>query len=179
MSRSVLPTLSRRAALVTGSGSIAAILTGCGSPATTDPVATGTPASDAGTRLDRDEELVRRALDRESRTRRDAVRTAQRHPGLRRALRRTAEVHQAHTDLLAQAIEDTGARLGVRPIPRDPRAAARALAGHERALADAHARAALEARSGRLARVLAGMAAAADQQAQVLDGLTGTVGRRG
>jgi hypothetical protein len=55
----------------------------------------------------------------------------------------------------------------------------RELARSERTVAEAHAAAAIEARSGPFARVLAGMAAAAEQQAHVLDGLAASVAGRG
>jgi hypothetical protein len=169
--------LTRRTALLTGSGSLAVVLTGCRSEPGSAPVAAGGPS--ATSTPDPDEELVRRARDGESQLRRDALRTARRHPGLRAVLRRTADVHATHTDLLRESIDLAGADPVVRPVPRDPRAAARGLAGRERALADAHARAAVDARSGPLARVLAGMAAAADQQAFMLDALGVSGGARG
>jgi hypothetical protein len=182
MSGAALPPVSRRTALLTGSGSLAVTLSACRTGATAGPAPTADPTADpsgaSAPAAEGDLELLRRALDRERQLRRDALRTARRHGGLRANLRRTAEVHTAHTDLLQRSVEGSSAGPVPRRVAGDPRAAARALAGDERALADAHARAALDARSGPFARVLAGMAAAADQQAVLLDSLA-VPGRRG
>jgi hypothetical protein len=169
--------LTRRATLLTGSASVAVTLAACRSGTSTASTAPGDP-SPAPT-VDPDAGLVRRAHDGEDQLRRDALRTSQRHPALRPALRRAAEVHAVHADLLRESLDIAGGDPVGRQVPRDPQAAARGLARRERALAEAHARAALDARSGPLARVLAGMAAAADQQALVLDELAVTGRRRG
>ena len=159
-------------------------LGGCGSGTDTSPAGTADPTPTATTSApptpaaDPDAELVRRAREGESQLRRDALRTSQRHPALRSALRRAAQVHAEHTDLLRDSLDVAGADPVTRRVPPDPRAAARGLARRGRALAEEHARAALDSRSGPLARVLAGMAAAADQQAVVLEDLAGAV-RRG
>ena len=158
--------LSRRTALATGVGAAAATVTGCG-----DGDGAPTAAGDGRT-VDADLPLVRRAVEREARVAAAARRHSRRQPRLEPHLARLVAVHEDHIDVLARSSgtptsrtePDRGPRLG-------PREAVRALARQERDLAQAHAGAALAARSGPLARVLAGMAAAADQQAHVLDGL--------
>lgn len=75
------------------------------------------------------------------------------------ALRATIRVHEAHLALLEQSGPDVpgdGRRLRVRTI-----------AAAEERLARRHTRAAVRASSGQFARMLAGMAAAAAQQADV------------
>ena len=164
----VEPLLSRRAALATGVGAAAATVAGCGDDGS--PTAPGD-----GRTADADLPLVRRAVDREAEVVAAARRHSRRQPRLEPHLQRLVAVHENHIDVLARssgtpasrAEPDRGPRLGLR-------GAARELARRERDLAGAHARAALEARSGPLARVLAGMAAAADQQAHVLEGLAVT-----
>ena len=158
----VQPLLSRRSALTTAGGAAAATLTGCGARA-------GAPTAGGTSPEDGDLQLLRGALDREAKLREHAVRTARQHPRLRVALRDLAAVHREHLEFLTQSVETYAAPTERSPIAAEPRAAALHMARDERALAEAHARAALDARSGPFARVLAGMAAAADQQAHRLD----------
>jgi hypothetical protein len=96
--------------------------------------------------------------------------TGNRHHQLRKQLRDALAVHRSHVRLLAG--EEPGARVTLSGTPRIPSSAGTALAAvarAERSLQDAHAALALRAGSGAFARVLAGMAAAAAQQAAVLD----------
>ena len=167
MSGLPLPPLTRRTAIVAGTAGVVAVTPGCGTGDGPSAADTGVGTSTST----RDEAGVRQAHDRETRMREDALRAARRHPGLEAELRRLAAVHGAHLRLLAASLESPRPRTAGSPVAREARAAARELARDERALAEAHARAALEADSGPFARVLAGMAAAAYQQAHVLDGL--------
>lgn len=77
------------------------------------------------------------------------------------SVRRTVQVHEAHLALLEQAEDaDGGASPG-------RRLRVGGIAAAEERLARRHAEAAVRASSGQFARVLAGMAAAAAQQAEV------------
>src|SRR4051812_32073338 len=161
--------LSRRATLATGAGLAAATLAGCGD----------VRAQGAGAAPDPDLRLVREALRHELRVR-ERVRQLRRSPRLRAPLAEVAAVHRDHVDLLRRAVTDNGeGEVTVEPYRPEPGIAdqVRRLAAAERGLADVHAAAALEARSGPLARVLAGLAAAGEQQAQVLDRLGPEVSR--
>lgn len=159
------PKASRRATLATAAGLTAAALVGCGERTSAEP---GDDSSD-----DTDLRLLRRAVDREKQLRTELRATSRRHPELRSDLARVDDVHRQHVALLVRSLPSARApRSLVVPRPaRNAAAAARERAASERRLAQAHAHAALEARSGPFARVLAGMAAAAEQQAHVLDGL--------
>jgi hypothetical protein len=131
---------------------------------------------------DPDLRLLREALRREQQVQ-DRVLDL-RHSGasLRTELREVAAVHAAHLQLLRRSVTgDDGVQTTARPDHPEPPPAERVrrLAAAEHGLAEAHAHAALDARSGPFARVLAGMAAAAEQQAHVLDGLATSVPRRG
>jgi hypothetical protein len=80
------------------------------------------------------------------------------------AVRRTLRVHEAHLALLDQPGQPDQPEEDA-PAGRRPRATA--IAAAEERLARRHSRAAVHASSGQFARVLAGMAAAAAQQADV------------
>jgi hypothetical protein len=164
----VEPRVSRRTALAAGTGLTAAALAGCGARTLADADHAGDARSD-----DPDLRLLRLAVDREESLRAELRVTSRRHPTLRGDLERGDAVHGRHVALLVRSLPSKESRLGVAVPPRARNAAdaARDLARSERRLATAHARAALDARSGPFARVLAGMAAAAEQQAHVLDGL--------
>jgi hypothetical protein len=166
------PLLSRRAALRTGAGVAAVALAGCGADVAVGPAAG--PADDA------DLGLLRGAVQREEQLRAEVGREARRLPRLRAALQRVSGVHEDHVEVLSRSLATPPGTTAADVGPRlEAPAAVRRLARSERSLAQAHADAALEARSGPFARVLAGMAAAAEQQAQVLDALVTSVGRRG
>jgi hypothetical protein len=131
---------------------------------------------------DPDLRLLREALRREQQVQDRVV--DMRHSGtsLRTELQDVAAVHRAHLQLLRRSVPgDGGVQVTNLPDHPEPPPAERVrrLAATERGLAEAHAHAALDARSGPFARVLAGMAAAAEQQAHVLDGLATSVPRRG
>jgi hypothetical protein len=120
-----------------------------------------------------DEELVVHALRLERSMVRRLEATGRRHASLRRRLRQPLVVHRAHVGLLSRAVEGGSTRPG-QPSERGPRPPATAkdalvaLARAEQTLRDDQVASATRARSGDLARVLAGMAAAAAQQASVL-----------
>jgi hypothetical protein len=112
--------------------------------------------------------------------------TLARHPGLEARLATARDSHQAHVDLLTQAVpSDARVSPGASPsVPRSglpsttvparrPRAVA-ALADAEDRLALVGRRSAFAARSGVFARVLAGMSASAAQHAVAL-GVTGVL----
>ena len=118
---------------------------------------------------DPDRGLVTRALREEVVMVDRLTRTGHRHPNLRRGLRDALAVHRSHVRLLTGAMK--GAHVGPSDRSRVPSSAAGALAAvvrAEQSLKDAHAGLAVRADSGVFARVLAGMAAAAAQQAVVL-----------
>ena len=167
MSGPELP-LSRRTALLTGTAGAVVVAGGCGSGH-----GDGAPARGASLSTDDDRLLRRRAVEREHRLRDAARATGRRHRGLAVDLRRLVSVHGDHLELLElpedAQVDRSGSASASTAVPRDPREAVRGLARGERALAEGHARAALTADSGPFARVLAGMAAAADQQAHLLD----------
>ena len=88
---------------------------------------------------------------------------------VRSALAAAATVHRAHRDLLAGEVGDDEAGRGRPPrLPADPAAVLARVVQAERALSRRQADAALAARSGELARMLAALAAAAAQQEHVL-----------
>lgn len=116
--------------------------------------------------------------------------TQQRHPGLAARLAPLLTAHQAHADLLAEAVPDgtvppqepasgdattdpavssAGPSPSPEPtVPGTPQRALRALAGAERELVTLTKQHAFKARSGAFARVLGSVAAAAAQHAAVL-----------
>ncbi len=117
--------------------------------------------------------LVVRALAREQALVELLTETGRRHRSLRRRLAPTLRVHIDHVELLRGAADLSGD-----PVPPPdpvvggpPRAMLARTARAERALVGQHTTAAVAARSGAFARVLAGMAAAAAQQAVLLDGI--------
>ena len=172
--------LSRRTALSVPAAVAAASVAGCGS--------TAGPGSPSTASRDPDEQVLRRAVAREERLRAELRAASRRHRRLGRALAAVDNVHGEHVVFLVRSLDpappsaDTDVPAPDQADPADPADdadAVRGLARSERALARAHAAAALEARSGPFARVLAGIAAAAEQQAHVLDALAGAGRRRG
>ncbi len=166
--RRVPPLLSRRR--LTSAGSAAAVLlaAGCTEPDREEP--TELPARPA----DPDEGLVADALAAERGLVASLEATGRRHPGLRDLLREPLRIHRAHVRLLARASDGSrgpsasgqGAapRVPTRRVPARVEAAVVALTRAEGRLRDRHVETALRADSGVLARLLAGMAAAAAQQ---------------
>lgn len=121
----------------------------------------------------------------------DQVRATQRrHRDLDRLLEPVALAHEAHVEVLAEAVppEATSAPRGTPPsplpsepaaVPRDARRALTRLVQAEQALSTATKRHAFGVQSGAFARVLGSMAAAAAQHAVVLETLPArTAGRR-
>lgn len=181
-----------------GYGSLAALslLTGCGERGTaaSAPPSTATPSASPTGRPGRsgrsDTELLAEALLAE-RSLVDQL-TAQQGPAagaVRARLRAASQVHRAHVRLLGEAADgasaspsadtDASPTPGTGTAPPSPssdsgtpsRAVLTSLARAERRLVEQHTGAAVEASSGRFARVLAGMAAAAAQQAVLLERL--------
>lgn len=118
---------------------------------------------------DPDEPLLAAALQAERELVATVRRTVRRHRSLRPLLSPTADVHDAHVALLAEAADGSPppAAPGAR-VPAAPRAALYALMDRERTLAEAHVQRALAARSGPFARIVGVLAAAATQQSVVL-----------
>jgi hypothetical protein len=150
--------LSRRLLLQTAAFSGVVPLTGCqGSPLSI--------ADDGGFEHDRpdpDEALLVAAVRAEAEM---AARLRTLLPRSARRVRRSLQVHEAHLDLLRDATEQLpepdvgGGRLSLRRV-----------SAAEEALSRRHADAAVRASSGPFARLLAGMAAAAAQQADLWRG---------
>jgi hypothetical protein len=169
----VEPLLSRRTALTTGAGAAVAGFTGCG-------VADGTPAAAEDDEYAADLRLLRRAVQREEQLAAELRHAARRYPRLRADLQRAVAAHEDHVEVLARSLGSRTTSTVVDDGPRtDPASLARGLARTERRLAGSHAAAARRARSGPFARVLAGMSAAAEQQALVLDALATSTSARG
>lgn len=122
------------------------------------------------TREDPDQEQALTALQDEQQTLDRVLRVQRRHRRLRPALEPVVEVHRAHVELLSGALEDTGGGgdTGAFRVPTDPVRAVAELVRLERSLADRHVTTSMACRSGRLARVVAVMSAAAAQQAVTL-----------
>lgn len=135
----------------------------------TRPGALARPSAPAGP--DPDEGLLRTALVLEATqvARLERVMPLGLAPPAAGLVRAAHEIHAAHVDLLR----------GDDPAPRvaPPQLVPRRLLGRlpttETVIAEQHATACLAAESGPFARVLASMAAAARQQAQLLSGLAG------
>ena len=170
--------MSRRTALAATAAALTA--TGCGVDDGGPPTAGTDPPTEPGVDL----RLLREALRREQQLEDRVVSLRGDRATLRTLLQGVAAVHRDHLDLLQRSAPDDGedeVRLRIRSARPRPAAGdqVRRLAAAERRLAQAYADAALAARSGPFARVLAGMAAAADQQAHLLDSLAGTGPRGG
>lgn len=145
--------LSRRRLLHTAALAGLVPLTGCqGSPLVTEA---GEPATEA----DPDERLLVAAAGAEAEMVARLRALLPRSPG---RVRRTLQVHEAHLELLGEA----DARLP-EPDVGDDRLTLRRVTAAEEALGRRHAAAAVQASSGSFARLLAGMAAAAAQQADL------------
>lgn len=140
------------------------VLAGCDDDGTAGPVLPVDPVADPDVALTVDAWAAETRLLNQ-------VRAAQRrHPRLRRRLASTRATHAAHVRELARAApaEELPPVSDTASAPARPTAALRALTRAEEALARSQSERAVRARSGPLARVLAGTAAAAAQQAHLL-----------
>lgn len=157
--------ITRRGAALAGLAGSALLATGC-----TSRGSGGT--APRRTEPDPDLALVTSALAAEQALVDQVEATTRRHPSLRRQLRPTLAVHRSHVRLLAGAAKGgstPAAGRGRRAhVPGSSTAAIAALARSEGDLRQSHAAAAERAQSGAFARVVAGMAAAAAQQAVAL-----------
>jgi hypothetical protein len=161
--------LGRRPVALAGAAGAVLLVTGC-----TSRHRRGQPVLPPQ-RENPDEALVARALAAEQALVRRIELTTRRHPSLRRHVREALIVHRSHVELLQKAGD--GQRSGAASatphhgevrVPAAPRTAVAALVRAEQSLERSQATAALKADSGVFARVLAGMAAAAAQQAVLL-----------
>lgn len=118
--------------------------------------------------VDPDREITAAAWSDEDRAVRLLEAVLDRHPGLRGRLQQTLVQHRAHAQVLLPAADADRALAPLPPVAPRPRTALAAVVDVELLLIDAHSRRALRAASGPLARLLAGAAAAAAQQAQLL-----------
>jgi hypothetical protein len=171
---STLAPVSRRTALV-GVCGLGARVAGCtsGSPgaAAPSPSASGSTGATGVTpspAVEPDVLLAATVLDVERAMLERVLATQRRHPRLAGSLAGARAAHRAHVDLLATAVPTDVARPArrrTRSVPASPGAALAALARAEEELAGKDRSSAMAARSGAFARVLASMAAAAEQQA--------------
>lgn len=183
--RAVVP-VTRRAVLLGTAGAVTAGCTGglkVGRDGRGRPRRDSTTAAEkAAERTDPDVTLAAAALAAE-RLALTAVEAAQaRHVRLRRLLDPTAEVHRAHIALLADAAPEELTPPPAPDVIRVPRSSTRAvarLAQMETELATNGRRHAFTAESGPFARLLASMAASADQQAALLRDVAPAGRRRG
>ena len=158
--------LSRRAlgglAVATGLTALSA----CTEDGAGGPVLPVDPAADP------DVALAVEAWSAETRLLQQVRATQRRHPRLRRRLQVVHRTHAAHVTVLARAVpaEELPTAPAAPAPPRRAPAALASLTRAEDALARSQARRAGRARSGSLARVLAGTAAAAAQQSHLLRG---------
>lgn len=158
--------LPTRRAVVTGLATTAVLaMTGCSPdgdlpdlPGLDDEQPDPDPDLALVRRVSRDEQEV---LDLVSATRKT-------HRELRAPLAGTARGHRAHLDLVRVADGGPTRRGRAATVAEQPGRALEDVVRAERMLADRHAGSALEADSGRLARAIASMSAAAAQQGSVL-----------
>lgn len=161
--------LARRRLLTTaGVAGLLPLAAACGgSPLDVGPVERGAGPQEA----DPDEALLRTAVRLEEQMLTDLESLLPRSP---RRVRPTLEVHRAHLALLRGAADDTDSPTEEEPEGQDGPPGGgltpRRVSAAEARLARRHTDAAARASSGQFARVLAGMAAAAAQQADVWRG---------
>jgi hypothetical protein len=127
---------------------------------------------------DEDRRLLAAALRREQELLARVQAAGRDHRPLRRALAGAASVHQRHVALLADALDVGAPSAASGSTPRTAGATLAALARFERRLAERHADAAVAAGSGTVARLLAGLSAAAAQQDWSLSGQAAATGGR-
>jgi hypothetical protein len=180
--------VSRRGALAGASAALGAgLLAGCAgrdAAAGPSPTASPTPTQTPGATADPDVRLAAQALAAEERQVALVDTVAGRFPALAGRLRGTRVVHERHVAVLTDASPDPAASPTARPapasrpvpVPGSPAAALRVVVDAEQVLTGRHRDWAVAAASGRLARMLAGMAAASAQQAAVLGGAAGPGG---
>lgn len=166
------PGLSRRSALAGTSAALGAgLLGGCADrDASRDASPGATPGATPTAVAGHDVRLAARALAAEQQQVALLRAVSRRFPALAGRLRGARGVHQRHVALLTDAAPGpvTASPSGPVRVPGSPAAALRGVVNAEHALLDRHRAGAVAAASGRFARVLAGMAAAAAQQAAVL-----------
>lgn len=164
--------LSRRTAL----GCAAAVpvaLTGCeiavpGRPPAPGPgPGPGAPAPAAGPDTGDDTDLLAQVLDAVDATSATVVAALARHRELASSLQPLLDLHAAHRDVLQGTSQAPAAEAGS-GVPQTPDAATSVVRRAEERLADRLTRAAVAARSGDLARVLASMSAGVTQHVAVL-----------
>ncbi|MGZ6768047.1 MAG: hypothetical protein ACXVEQ_17305 [Nocardioidaceae bacterium] len=170
--------LSRRTALglIAGVGAAAA---GC-SPMTVDQTPADRPTRRGTAGLDPDIALAATALDQEQAALDLVQATIRRHPRLRGLLADARRAHTAHVRILTDAVPkqarphaspspsaSASASAGVH-VAASPAHALRTVARHENRLALSGKTHAFSAQSGAFARLLAGIAASAAQQATFL-----------
>jgi hypothetical protein len=169
--------LTRRRAVTTGALGGLLLLSGCtggGADREPDPSPTPRPPD-----RDPDLALVAEALRREQAAVALLVGTRRRHGSVRGALAPALQIHRAHVELLTGATDGGALVPAPRPAVSGPLADLLGrLVRSERSLVERHTATAVAARSGTLARVLAGMAAAAAQQAVLLEELRSSRGRQ-
>jgi hypothetical protein len=136
----------------------------------------GRDATASTGRADPDAALAVRVLAGEELMLARVTATIRRHRRLAPVLAGALSAHTTHVRLLRTAVPAHGSASAsptptpVPPVPVGRQPALVALAGSETALTQSHARDAVAARSGPLARVLASLAAASAQQASYLAG---------
>lgn len=158
--------LARRQVALAGLTGAALVVSGC-----TSQEQGTSPQLPARAPQNPDHGLVGRALSVERAMVDRIEATVRRHANLGKGLHGALVVHRSHVQLLAGAVEGVDARGGRTRRPRVPASggdAVAALVRAERTLEAAHVDTAVRADSGVFARVLAGMAAAAAQQAVLL-----------
>lgn len=156
-------------ALVAGGGLLGGCGTSGGPRSGAVPGAPGAPGIPRG-----DEALLVAALRAEDERVQDLRTVRRRQRSLRAGLSATEAVHRRHRTLLRAALPEGLASSSPESPGQQGRSAPvdlRALTRSERALSARQAGLAMSADSGALARLLAGLSAAAAQQAEVLAGL--------
>jgi hypothetical protein len=168
------PAVSRRAAVAGALAVGAAVATGCeqdaGPGATASATATPTPTLLEPADPDREADVatVGSALDDTVAALAVVEAVGQRHPQLRPAVEPVAAVHRAHRDVLADAAPEVAATSPSATAPTRPARALALVRSTEETTRTRLEGWALDARSGTLARLLAGMAAGVSQQASLL-----------
>jgi hypothetical protein len=163
--------ISRRTAVGGSAAAAAIVVAGCTGDAT--PSARRIPGHTITPAPSPDVALAATVLTAEQRVLDMVEATARRHPALAGGLSSARAAHRAHVKLLADAAPDHGSA-GPSPssspsapataVPASRAAALHALAAQESRLAATDRAGAEKARSGAFARVLASMAASAQQQ---------------
>lgn len=176
------PSLTRRTALLSLASATVGGLSGCTEDTERNRPRRGRQEQGASARLDPDVVVASLALASEQRVLDALKAAAERHRRLSTTLAPLVATHQAHIDLLADAVPDdapspTATALqspspapspGQPSVPATSRAALAALTVAEEQLGATMRRHAFVAESGQFARLLAAMSAAAAQHTAVL-----------